>query len=178
MSNIGNQWHPPHPHSTAYVSINFSTVFSIIRLHQMTEVLCNWNFSLLFICWSPNYLTDHRKLGQEQLHHLLSSLEPPRTVSSALFHTTRWLHQPLTYHNMVYFKFLDDAVILALLSVNNPVSSYHVSVHHFTCGCSDSFQELNVDRTNKLVIQTSHISLWPPSLSMRKEWSSWIPSNT
>ena len=67
----------------------------------------------------------------------------------------------ITSHHITYFKYSDDSAILGLLNDNNSITDYQNTISHFTQYCTDSYLELNVDKTKELVFDTAHTGLNP-----------------
>ncbi len=144
--------------------IDFSSAFNTIQRHRMIKKLRHLNIPPPLIHWIHNFLTDRHqavRIGTVTSSTIITNTGAPQGCVLSPFLYTLYTNDCISPSPITtYFKYSDDTAILGLLSDNNSITAYQLSISHFTQWCTDNFLELNVAKTKEMVIHTSRT---PPS---------------
>ncbi|KAK7880799.1 hypothetical protein WMY93_032562 [Mugilogobius chulae] len=163
--------------------IDFSSAINTIQRHHMIEKLHRLNLSPYLIHWIYNFLSNRPlavRVGSVTSSTMITNTGAPQGCVLSPFLYTLYTNDCISPSSVTtYFKYSDDTAILALLTDNNSIISYHSSVTHFIRWCSINSLELNVDKTKDLLIYThSNIPDLAPIIIHDKQWNVSITSNT
>ena len=136
--------------------VDFSSAFNTIQRHIMIQKLQNLDVPIVLTRWLFDFLSNRPqcvRVGDQLSPTMVTNTGAPQgcVLSPFLFilytNDCRSL-DPSTQ----YYKFSDDAAILALLNDQNSFASYQQSVAHFSDWCTSNFLELNVSKTKEMVV--------------------------
>ncbi len=130
--------------------IDFSSAFNTIQRHQMIKLL-HHKISPLLIRWVHNFLTNRPqavRIGTVTSSTIITNTGAPQGCVLSPFLYTLYTNDCISPSPVTtYYKYSDDTAILGLLSDNNSIAAYQLSISHFTQWCTDNLLELNVGKT-------------------------------